>query len=89
MNKIFINKNIDAEKLDKIKKWPIWEKDVSRFSIFYKYTEECYIIEGRVIIEYEGEIYHLEPGDFVRIDKGLSYIWDIKEKVRKYYDYIK
>jgi len=41
------------------------------------------------MIECEGEIYHLEPGDFVRIDKGLSCIWDIKEKVRKYYDYIK
>ena len=35
------------------------------FLNFYKYTEECYIIEGRVMIECEGEIYHLEPGDFV------------------------
>lgn len=89
MSKIVINKEITADKLEKIKKWPIWEKDISRFSQFYAYTEEFYIIEGKVTIECEEEIYHLEPGDFVHIEKGLSCIWDIKEKVRKYYDFIK
>jgi uncharacterized cupin superfamily protein len=86
---ITINKNITEDKLEKIKKWPIWEKDISRFPYYYDHTEECYIIEGRITIETEDGIYHIEPGDFVRFEKGLSCIWDIKEKVRKYYDFPK
>jgi hypothetical protein len=32
--------------------WPIWEKEVSRFDWYYDSTEECYLLEGRVIVEH-------------------------------------
>ena len=33
--------------------WPIWEKEVSRFDWHYDETEECYLLEGKVVVETE------------------------------------
>jgi len=45
----------DRGKLEKdgIFAWPIWEKEVSRFDWHYDSTEECYLLEGEVIVEAE------------------------------------
>ena len=78
------------ETLDKlnVRKWPIWEKEVSRFDWHYDTTEECYFLEGRVIVETEdGKKYEIKKGDFVSFPPGLSCIWDIKEPVRKHYTF--
>jgi uncharacterized cupin superfamily protein len=67
--------------------WPIWEKEVSRFDWYYDSMEECYLLEGRVVVETEdGNKVEFGKGDFVTFPRGLSCIWDIKEAVRKHYN---
>ena len=68
--------------------WAIWEKEISRFDWFYDTTEQCYILEGKVIIETEdGEKVEIGKGNFVTFPKGLSCVWDIKEPIRKHYKF--
>ena len=67
--------------------WPIWEKEVSRFDWHYDQTEECLILEGRVMVESsDGEV-EIKAGDFVTFPAGLSCVWDIKEPVKKHYNF--
>jgi len=78
------------EMLDKlnVRKWPVWGKEVSRFDWHYDTTEECYFLEGRVIVETDdGKKYEIKKGDFVSFPQGLSCTWDIKEPVRKHYTF--
>ena len=68
--------------------WPIWEKEVSRFDWFYDSIEECYLLEGKVVVETEdGERVEFGKGDFVTFPKGLSCVWDIRESVKKHYNF--
>ncbi len=86
---------IKVQKLtpDQLKKmgvfqWPIWEKEVSRFPWAYDSIEECYFLEGKVTVETkEGQSVSFGKGDFVTFPKGLSCTWNIKEPVRKHYDF--
>lgn len=72
----------------KVRDWPIWEKEVSRFGWYYDQTEECYLLEGRVVVETkDGGKVEFRKGDFVTFPKGLSCAWDIKEPVRKHYNF--
>ncbi|MFH0913429.1 MAG: cupin domain-containing protein [Candidatus Omnitrophota bacterium] len=69
-------------------RWPIWEKEVSRFPWSYDSIEECYFLEGEVTVETEdGESVSFSKGDFVSFPKGLSCTWDIKKPVRKHYNF--
>jgi uncharacterized protein len=87
--------SIEVKKLDEkemesmgLKSWPIWEKEVSRFDWSYDSTEECYLLEGKVVVESEdGKKTEFGKGDFVTFPKGLSCVWDIKEPVRKHYNF--
>ncbi|EKD99382.1 MAG: hypothetical protein ACD_22C00278G0010 [uncultured bacterium] len=68
--------------------WPIWEKEVSEFPWTYDQTEECYILEGRVVVEPEtGEAVEFGVGDFVTFPRGLNCTWKILESVKKHYRY--
>ncbi len=68
--------------------WPIWTKNASTFDWSYDSTEQCYIIEGNVIIKSsEGDI-QLQTGDFVTFKKGLSCTWIIKDDIRKHYNFL-
>ena len=68
--------------------WPIWEKEISRFDWHYDSTEECFLLEGKVVVETEdGDQVAFEKGDFITFPKGLSCIWDIKVPVRKHYNF--
>ncbi len=81
---------LSEEQIEKrgIKSWPIWEKEVSRFDWYYDFTEECYLLEGKVIVETkDDEKYEFGKGDFVTFPKGLSCVWDIKEAVKKHYNF--
>ena len=86
---------IKIEKLDKaniekrgIDKWPIWTKEVSKFDWHYDSVEECYILEGNVTVETkDGKTVKFGKGDFVTFPKGLSCTWNIKEPVRKHYNF--
>ena len=81
------SKKEDMEK-EGVLSWSIWEKEVSRFDWHYDDTEECYLLEGKVVVETEdGETVEFGKGDFVIFPKGLSCIWDIKEPVKKHYSF--
>ncbi len=68
--------------------WGIWEKEVSRFDWHYDTTEECYILEGKVVVENQnGDNVEFGKGDFVTFPKGLDCVWDIKEPVKKHYNF--
>jgi uncharacterized cupin superfamily protein len=66
--------------------WAIWEKEVSRFDWFYDQAEECYLLEGKVVVRTKnGEQAEFGKGDFVRFPQGLACEWDIKQPVKKHY----
>jgi len=57
MEKVIIQKLNNQEITERqILKWPVWEKEVSRFSHTYDGDEECLFLEGDVIIETKREI---------------------------------
>ncbi|MBF0171768.1 MAG: cupin domain-containing protein [Nitrospinae bacterium] len=71
-----------------INSWPIWEKETSKFPWHYDSTEECYLLEGEVIVEdANGNKVQFGKGDFVTLPEGLSCNWEIKKPVRKYYNF--
>ncbi|MBF0465822.1 MAG: cupin domain-containing protein [Nitrospirae bacterium] len=71
-----------------VKSWPIWSKEASKFDWSYDSTEECYILEGKVeVVTKDGKKVEFGKGDFVTFPKGLACTWDIKEAVRKHYNF--
>ena len=81
---------LTGEQIEKrgIKSWPIWEKEISRFDWYYDSMEECLLLEGKVVVETEDcKKVEFGKGDFVTFPKGFSCIWDIKESVRKHYNF--
>ena len=81
---------LNQEELDKrgVSRWPIWEKEISRFDWHYDSIEECYLLEGEVIVEAEdGEMVSFGKGDFIIFPRGLSCVWDIKKPVKKRYNF--
>ena len=71
-----------------VSKWPIWTKEVSKFDWSYDSTEECFILDGKVVVETaDGKKVEFGKGDFVTFPEGLSCKWDIKEPVRKHYNF--
>jgi uncharacterized cupin superfamily protein len=87
--KIEIRKpNMEDMEKQGVMSWPIWEKEISRFDWHYDETEECYLLEGKVVVETEdGEKVKFGRGDFVTFPKGLSCAWDIKKPVKKHYNF--
>jgi uncharacterized protein len=88
MAKVIIQK-LSQEEIEErnIPKWPIWEKEISRFENVYEGDEECLFLEGDVIIETEDENYTISPGDFVIFKDGLKCTWDIRRPVKKHYNF--
>lgn len=71
-----------------IDSWPIWEKEISRFDWYYDQTEDCLLLEGKVIVtSKDGMKVEFGKGNFVTFPKGLSCTWDIKEPVKKHYNF--
>ncbi len=83
-------RKLNEEEFEKmgIKNWPIWTKEKSVFDWYYDSTEQCYIIEGKIIVHYgDGEKIEIEKGDFVEFPAGLKCKWEIIEDVKKYYNF--
>ncbi len=78
--------NKELEKLN-VKSWPIWEKEPSKFDWYYDEKETCYIIEGKVKVSTEKETVEFGAGDLVIFPAGLSCVWEISQKIRKYYKF--
>jgi hypothetical protein len=88
MKKIIIEKLTDEQIRSKgIKKWPVWEKEISRFDWQYDGDERCLIIEGEVEIETAEGTVVIKAGDFVTFKDGLKCVWDIQKPVRKHYSF--
>ncbi|MBL7904410.1 MAG: cupin domain-containing protein [Bacteroidales bacterium] len=86
---IEINQLPEQELLTKgVRTWPVWKKEVSRFSWTYEEEEWCYFLEGEVLIETDTGNYEIRPGDFVVFPKGLKCVWDIRKPVRKHYNFL-
>ena len=80
----------EQEKLNRmgVFSWPIWEKEASSFDWYYDQTEVCYLLTGKVVVKTkDGKEIKFGAGDLVTFPKGLSCIWDIKEPVRKHYNF--
>jgi len=80
----------DKKKLEElgVTSWPIWEKEVSRFDWSYDGQEICYILQGKAVVEPEdGDPVEFQAGDLVTFSKGLKCVWDIKEPIRKHYQF--
>jgi uncharacterized cupin superfamily protein len=88
MNNLEVFKPDEAEiNLKGIRNWPVWEKEVSRFSHIYEEDEHCLFLEGEVVIESGEDKVTLFPGDYVIFRNGLSCIWDIRKPVKKHYNF--
>jgi uncharacterized cupin superfamily protein len=88
MTQVTIEKLTEDEmKARQIETWPIWTKEVSRFDWSYDSTEQCFIIEGELVVETPEGNYSIKPGDFVTFQKGLQCVWDIKKPVKKHYKF--
>ena len=70
-----------------IRKWPVWERKVSRFSYYYEKEEKCLFLEGEVVIETGSDKITLNAGDYVIFPKDLQCIWDIRQPVKKHYSF--
>ncbi len=68
--------------------WPIWKCDISCFDWTYDATEECLLLEGEVVVETATETVTFGAGDFVTFPAGLSCVWDVKQPVRKHYNFL-
>ncbi len=75
----------DEAKQKGITSWPIWTKEISRFDWFYDDQEQCFFLEGDVVVEADGERVEIGPGDFVTFPKGLKCVWNVRKPVRKHY----
>ncbi|MFW6278821.1 MAG: cupin domain-containing protein [Bacillota bacterium] len=77
----------DQDKLEElgVKSWPIWEKEVSEFEWHYDQQEVCYLIEGEVVVEADGQEVEFSAGDLVTFPQGLDCVWKVKEDVKKHY----
>lgn len=86
MDKVLI-KQLKQEEIESrgILKWPIWTKEISRFSHVYEGDEECLFLEGEVLIETNEGNFNIKPGDFVVFKDGLDCIWDVRKPVKKHY----
>ena len=88
MEKVIIQNLANSEIEERqIRKWPIWEKEVSRFSHIYDGDEECLFLEGDVTIETKAGNMNIKPGDFVIFEDGLECVWDIRKPVKKHYNF--
>ncbi len=68
--------------------WLVWEKEVSEFPWHYDSVEECYFLEGDVIVQFgDNHEVHITKGDFVTFPEGLDCRWIITVPVKKHYSF--
>jgi uncharacterized protein len=73
----------------RVKSWPIWEKEASKFPWTYGEAETCYLLEGEVVVTPDGggAPVSFGKGDLVVFPAGLACTWDIRKAVRKHYKF--
>jgi hypothetical protein len=78
-----------AAQMAEAKTWPIWEHAAETFEWYYTQKEKCLILEGLVSVRsMDGkESVSFGAGDWVEFPNDLECVWDIKEAVRKHYNF--
>ncbi|MEJ5328109.1 MAG: cupin domain-containing protein [Candidatus Bathyarchaeales archaeon] len=69
------------------KNWPTWEKEESTFPWEYDEQEKCLILEGKAVVHTPEGKFEFGAGDYVVFPKGLKCTWEIKQKIRKHYNF--
>jgi len=88
MKSVIIENLSEQELKDKnVFSWGVWEKEKSVFDWEYDSQEQCYFLEGKVIVETSEGNFELGKGDFVTFKKGLKCVWKVLEPVKKHYNF--
>ena len=88
MSAILCVRDPDPKLLDElgVRRWDIWEKEVSEFPWHYDEQEICFFLEGDVQVMLEGgEPVRFGKGDLVTFPAGMSCTWKVLKPVRKHY----
>lgn len=75
------------EEIEKYKTWPIWTCQPSTFDWQYTQSETCYVIEGKVTVKDDSNSVTFGPGDLVVFPDGLECVWQVKQAVKKHYNF--
>jgi uncharacterized cupin superfamily protein len=67
--------------------WPIWTCQPSNFDWVYTEKETCLLIEGKVTVTDGKDSVNFGPGDLVIFPEGLECNWNVREAVKKYYNF--
>ena len=71
-----------------VSNWAIWSKGVSTFPWTYDEQEICYFLEGDVVVTPAGgEPMQMGKGDLVTFPAGMSCTWEIRQTVKKHYQF--
>ena len=90
MSEIIVAHSPSEEQLEAlgVRNWPIWTKEVSTFPWTYDSSETCLFLEGDVIVTPEGgEPVKMGKGDLVTFPQGMVCTWEIRQAVRKHYNF--
>ena len=90
MNEIEVISNPTEEQLNMlgVYSWPIWTKEASTFPWTYDDKEMCLFLEGEVRVTPEGgKPVEMGKGDLVTFPKGMSCTWEIRQDVKKHYNF--
>ncbi len=75
------------KELEDAESWPTWQKGESSFPWNYDQKETCLILEGKAVVKTaEGNV-EFGVGDYVIFPEGLSCTWEIKERIKKRYEF--
>ena len=90
MQDIKIEHQPDEHRLEElgVRQWPIWTKEASIFPWSYDASETCYFLEGDVIVTPDGGApVQMGKGDLVTFPRGMSCTWEVREDVKKHYNF--
>lgn len=66
---------------------PIWEKEPSVFPWHYDQQETCLLLEGEVSVVTDDQTVSFGAGDYVIFPQGIDCTWNIRQTVRKHYQF--
>lgn len=90
MSSIIVEHNPTPAQLEAlgVASWPIWEKEVSTFSIDFDEKETAYVLEGEILVTpVGGEPVRIVAGDLVVFEEGLDSHWEVVKPLRKHYNH--
>lgn len=90
MSEIIVVSSPSQEQLEAlgVYNWPIWSKEASIFPWTYDSSETCLFLEGEVIVTPQGgEPVTMGKGDLVTLPQGMSCTWEIRQDVKKHYNF--